>query len=246
MFHVKQSGYTANGLVGYCKEALNLSTVYMWGGLFRIVTKSYIDMLAQMYPSQYSKSRRSYLETRVAKSYGCDCVGLIKSYVFGGIGSPDYDRKKDLNTTGFYGIASEKGKIDSIPEVPGLITYMEGHVGVYIGHNKVIECTMNPKYGDGVVESPLFGRGWTHWLKLPWLVYENFDCKCDRKCDACKECLGYDEYIVKKGDSLWSIAKKFYGSGSLYTYICEANGIRPDTVILPGDKLIIRYRGEEI
>lgn len=238
---MKQEGYTANGLVAYCKEALNLSTVYMWGGLMRIATNSYIKMLADLYPSKYSASRKSYLETRIAKSYGCDCVGLIKSYYFGGVGSPEYQLSKDLNTTGFYGVATEKGCITDIPETPGLITYMEGHVGVYIGHGKVIECTMNPKYGDGVVETPLKGRGWTHWLKLPYITYDKTDCKCGCKCDNCADCTGYDEYIVKKGDSLWSIAKKFYGSGSLYTYICEVNGIKPNTVILPGDRLIITY-----
>ena len=32
-----------------------------------------------------------------------------------------------------------------------------------------------------------------------------------------------ETYTVKKGDCLWNIAKKFYGNGSLYTKIYEAN-----------------------
>lgn len=44
-------------------------------------------------------------------------------------------------------------------------------------------------------------------------------------------------YTVKKGDSLWGIAVSFYGNGSLYTKIYEANG-KP-AVIHPDDKLLI-------
>ena len=31
--------YTNSGLVQYCKDALELKTKYMWGGLFRELTK---------------------------------------------------------------------------------------------------------------------------------------------------------------------------------------------------------------
>lgn len=44
-------------------------------------------------------------------------------------------------------------------------------------------------------------------------------------------------YTVKKGDSFWGIAASFYGNGSLYPKIYEANG-KP-SVIHPGDKLLI-------
>ena len=44
----------------------------------------------------------------------------------------------------------------------------EGHIGIYIGDGKVIEA-MGTKYG--VVETELAGRGWTHWLKVPYITY---------------------------------------------------------------------------
>lgn len=37
-------------------------------------------------------------------------------------------------------------------------------------------------------------------------------------------------YTVQKGDSLWKLAKQFYGMGSKYPIIKEANGLTKDTI----------------
>lgn len=47
---------------------------------------------------------------------------------------------------------------------------------------------------------------------------------------------GYDTYVVKKGDSLWKIAKKMLGKGSEYTKIMKLNGME-STVIYPEEVL---------
>lgn len=48
-------------------------------------------------------------------------------------------------------------------------------------------------------------------------------------------------YTVKAGDCLWNIAKKFYGNGSKYTVIAEANKgkIKNANLIYPGQVLVI-------
>lgn len=46
----------------------------------------------------------------------------------------------------------------------------------------------------------------------------------------------YSSYTVRKGDSLWKIARKQLGSGSRYTEIMELNGLISDT-IYPGQVL---------
>jgi nucleoid-associated protein YgaU len=46
-------------------------------------------------------------------------------------------------------------------------------------------------------------------------------------------------YIVVSGDSLWAIAKKYYGNGSKYNRIVEANNIKNPSLIYPGQRLVI-------
>lgn len=223
---------TNEGLVKYCDEMSKRLTVYMWGGLMQPITTTLIKVKANQYPKHYTQSRQRYLSTLVGRGYGCDCVGLIKSYWFGGVGSPYYDCKKDCNTTGLYNLAKKKGKIKSMPETPGLIVYMSGHVGVYVGNGKVIECTMS-KYGDGVVYTNLKGRGWTHWLECPYIEYP---AKVIQPTDK------YFIYTVKAGDTLWSLAKRFYGSGLKYPQIARYNGIKSTSTLRVGQKLKIEVR----
>lgn len=47
------------------------------------------------------------------------------------------------------------------------------------------------------------------------------------------------EYKVKSGDTLWAIAKKFYGDGSKYKVIAEKNNIKNPNLIYPEQKIIL-------
>lgn len=49
----------------------------------------------------------------------------------------------------------------------------------------------------------------------------------------------YIEYTVKKGESLWCIAERFYGRGDKYNIIVDDNNLI-STIIRVGDKLKIR------
>jgi len=75
----------------------------------------------------------------------------------------------DLNANGMAQAAQEKGEIQSIPEIPGLAVWMNGHIGVYIGNGEVIEAMSSQR---GVVQTKLKGRGWQLWLKIPSLEYD--------------------------------------------------------------------------
>lgn len=46
-------------------------------------------------------------------------------------------------------------------------------------------------------------------------------------------------YTVQKGDTLWAIAKKYYGDGSKYHTIARANNISNPNIIRVGQKLLI-------
>ena len=50
--------------------------------------------------------------------------------------------QKDLSCEGLLAEAKEKGDISTIPEIPGVLVYMKGHMGIYIGNGKVIESTV--------------------------------------------------------------------------------------------------------
>ena len=67
-----------------------------------------------------------------------------------------------------YENATEKGSIDSMPEIPGLAVWHSGHIGIYIGGGEVIEA-MGTRYG--VVRTNLTDGSWTHWLKVPYITY---------------------------------------------------------------------------
>lgn len=211
------SEFTAKGLVEYCKQALGWKTVYMWGGLMKTVTQAFIDYKKKQYPKYYSEARVKQLQTKIGNYYGCDCVGLIKSYLFGGINSPKYKSKWDTNTRGMYSVSKTKGTIETLPEIPGLILYMKGHVGVYIGNGECIECTLG-KYGDGVVKTKVAGRGWTHWLQLPWLDYNDgveTECGCD--CPCCQEKCKKKTEIDNEFFGVFGITQGGGGSPHIYT-----------------------------
>ncbi len=48
-------------------------------------------------------------------------------------------------------------------------------------------------------------------------------------------------YVIQKGDTLWAIASKYYGSGAKYTMIVDANRevIKDADKIFPGQKIRI-------
>ncbi len=181
--------YTNTGLVRHAENALGQKTVYMWGGILRLVEKQY-DLLYSIYGNKpgtgYTPERWAYLQTLFGKNYfGCDCVGLIKSYYWsskpdGGTGSPDYGRYPkiypDVDANTMYNKAKVKGKISDMPETPGIILQRSAsnpHVGIYMGDGYTIECTYGSR-GDGVVKRKL-DKTWTRWFECPYIMYEKYE-----------------------------------------------------------------------
>lgn len=167
------------GLVKYCETALKYSTVYMWGGLFRRVTLDYINQLSTLWKTNYTKNRVDYLKSLITTGlnwYGCDCIGLVKSYYFGGVGTANikgYKAEMDLNVGTMYKAANKKGIISELPtkrpKVGQLVMVKNlSHVGVYAGNNKVIECTIRGNY-DGVVKTNFNEVDWYYWVQCPYI-----------------------------------------------------------------------------
>ena len=78
-----------------------------------------------------------------------------------------------------------------MPDIPGVLVFMPGHVGVYVGNGKVIEAR---GHAYGVVETNLVGRGWKEWGKLDWIEYteKNTTFEVGQGREAI-------EYLIKQG-----------------------------------------------
>ena len=162
----------AADLVTYAINAYESGWGYVWGTFGSVLTEGLFEAKLEQYPDgvgNYEEFiRNNWLGRRTT-----DCCGLIKGYGwldpetmsinYGTNGMPD------LGANQMYYNASESGTIDTIPEIPGLAVWHDGHIGVYIGNGYVIEA-MGTKYG--VVKTELEGRGWTHWLKIEYINYD--------------------------------------------------------------------------
>ena len=155
---------TNTGLVAYAKAMLNKP--YWYGTFGQTATEALYKSKKNQYPGQY-------IPTDFPSQYGQrvhDCVGLIKGYLWSDstTSAPKYNAAQDVSANGMRSKCTKKGSIDSIPEVPGVLVFFDGHVGVYIGDGYVIEARGH-KYG--VVKTKLKDRGWTSWGYCPYITY---------------------------------------------------------------------------
>lgn len=144
----------------------------MWGTYGQVLTPELFQYKLAQYPEgvgQYA----DFIRNNWLGKHTADCVGLIKGYGWLNADTMEIEygtnRMPDIGANQMYYNATRKGTIDTISEVPGLAVWKAGHIGVYIGGGQIIEA-MGTKYG--VVKTQLQGRGWTHWLEIPYINYD--------------------------------------------------------------------------
>lgn len=144
---------------------------YVWGTYGEVFDQTLYEYKLNQYPEEVGKYA-AFIETNWLGGRTADCVGLIKGY---GWLNPETQEIEygtngmaDVGADQMYENATEKGSIDSMPEIPGLAVWHAGHIGIYIGDGEVIEA-MGTRYG--VVKTQLSGSRWTHWLKVPYITY---------------------------------------------------------------------------
>lgn len=160
-------------LAEWCRNAVENGWGYVYGGYGQICTTEYLDRQARLWPgdNEAGGPMRTVGEKWLGKRV-VDCIGLIKSYAWynadtGKITSGS-NGFTDCSANSIWGNVTESGDISSIPEVPGLGVWMNGHIGVYVGNGEVIEA-QGTAYG--VVKTKLAGRGWSKWLRIPNIQY---------------------------------------------------------------------------
>ena len=84
---------------------------------------------------------------------------------------------------------TEKGTINTIQNIPGLVLWKENHIGIYMGNGDVIEAR---GHDYGVVKTKLEDRGWLKWGKLPWVEYSSNKASAEEALAAIKKIL--EEY----------------------------------------------------
>lgn len=166
---------------------------YWYGTCVYKCKTSTLNSKSKQYASHYTSSRMSKYKQHISKKMvAADCVGLGKGYnwtyagegVIESIGTDKTFKSKyghncpDKSANGMFTYAKSKGlkwgKINTIPEVPGLAVRYDGHVGYYIGNGKVIE---ERGFNYGCVITELKGRKWDHWYEFPGIKYVSGDYK---------------------------------------------------------------------
>lgn len=166
---------TNTGLIAWCKAMLGHP--YWYGTICQPPTQDLYNKCAERNPKYYTASRKAQYMSDITKGLTVtDCVGLIKGYCWAEdesslTYSPEMYGKTcpDLSANGMLSACTEHGEIDTMPDVPGILVHMAGHIGVYIGNGEVIEAR---GFAYGVVQTRLKDRPWKDWGKCPYITYE--------------------------------------------------------------------------
>ena len=175
--YIDTSGYTDPAtknnldLVQFAIEAEEAGWGYVWGTYGKVLTEALFEAKLEQYPDAIGEHEDFIRENWIGRRTA-DCVGFIKAYGWLNLDSHEIEygtnEMPDIGADSMYANAEEKGSIETIPEIPGLAVWKEGHIGVYIGNGEVIEA-MGTRYG--VVRTQLANGSWTDWLKVPYITY---------------------------------------------------------------------------
>ena len=197
---------TNNQFIDKAKDIYNLNTAYASGTFGQKYTEAFIKQKKAQYPKWYTDKRVADLKARAAKTlYLFDCVGLIKGIIWG-FPKMSYESNglKDVSDQGLWDkYCVNKSKDFNIIK-PGAIVHIKGHVGIYIGDGKVIECTT--KWGSKVIITALGnigsikGLNTRSWDEYGYLSILDNIPKTEQSHKL--------DYVVRRGDCLSTIARK--------------------------------------
>jgi len=158
-------------IVIWAKNASSAQWGYVYGTFGTVLDENMLTYKLEQYPEDVVPYEEFIRENWMGKRCA-DCVGLIKGYGWYNheSGEVEYGANgmADVSADGMYDAASEKGILSTMPDIPGLAVWQNGHIGIYVGDGKVVEAMTTTV---GVVTTDLNNRGWTHWLKIPYINY---------------------------------------------------------------------------
>lgn len=172
----------------------------------------------------------TFMNKKKNGKYLTDCSGFIKSifWEYPTNGKYKSNGVPDINADAMIKRCSNVSNNFSNIEV-GEVLWIKGHIGLYIGNGEVLEATS--KWGSKLQKTALLnqkaikglnGRVWAKHGKLPYLNYIKDTSNI---------------YVVKKGDNLYKIAKKY---GTSVDKLAALNNIKNKNLIFVGQKLKIK------
>lgn len=141
---------------------------YWYGTFGQLGSPQLLEEKRKQYPSMYKKWPEESFEAGFDEKVH-DCIGLaVKGYMM----SPDpesparYIEKYDVSADKMIELCKETGSYSSIPEIPGILVWKKGHIGIYEGNGVTIEAK---GHAYGVVRTK--DTKWKKWGLCPWWEY---------------------------------------------------------------------------
>ena len=170
---------TGQELADKCLDIKNkYKTKYAKGTFGQCATPAVISGKAKQYPKWYTEDRINKFLALPDDTRLFDCVGLIKAAIWN-FPNTIYTSNglKDLNDDMIWEQSRDKSYDFTNIEV-GELLWMQGHVGVYIGNGRAVECT-NAWEGNVMVtavanmgkQEGLHNRKWQGHAKIPTVTY---------------------------------------------------------------------------
>ena len=162
--------FTNLDLAAFCLAVYAAKWVYWYGTCGYKCTISLFNSKKKQYPDHYTNARESGYKKDISDGKMCaDCVGLIKAF-FWLSGKLDGTKKygangcPDVSANGMYKKCVKTGPISTIPDIPGLIVWKDGHIGVYVGDGYTVEMK---GFNYDCVKAKVTSGKWTNWGQLP-------------------------------------------------------------------------------
>jgi len=202
------------------KIATQYKTIYMWGCFGQLITGGLINYKKSQYKSWYSRSKEKLFRSMIGKDYyAFDCVNLIKGVLWGwDDGDVKYRANEvpDVNANTFIKLCKEISTDFTSIRV-GEVVWLNGHIGVYIGHGNVIEAT--PKWKNGVQITKLTDRKWLKHGFIPWIHY--VEEKEELSIEECRKLI-QEKCEFSEPEEVWKLLDLHEYSTALYNKFANA------------------------